>query len=329
MDNVILVLTNSEDGEHSESVISKLLQRGENVFRFDADRFSTGETTIAFSHNPENLTISDGHTSIRGRDVKSVWYRRPNHFNLSIRDPVQKNHAEKESRSFLDGVWALLEQEQRAYFLSKPSSIERARRKLLQLQLARQYGIRIPKTVVTNDPREVLALNDAHPDGIIFKAVNHECLDYGRESYNIPTTLMTAAHLERVNLVKKAPGIFQEFIPKEYELRVTVVGENIFPVKIDSQKNPLTTVDWRNPLCIDRLSYSMTTLDSQTELFCRRMLQALDLQFGAFDFIVDVRGDVYFLEVNPNGQWYWLEALAGALISDAIVNILATSSERR
>jgi glutathione synthase/RimK-type ligase-like ATP-grasp enzyme len=330
MRDAILVLTNSEDGEHSQSVISKLLENGERVFRFDSDRFSAGETTIAFSpDSDESLTIDDGRRSLQRRDVKSIWYRRPNRFNLSIHDSVQREYAEKELRFFLDGAWSLFERDEHVYFLSKPSSIEKARRKLLQLELAKHYGVRIPRTVITNNPQEVLAFNDSCPSGIVFKAINHECLDYGETSYNIPTTLMTAEHLKRIDLIKKAPGIFQELIPKECELRVTVVGKRIFPVKIDSQKNPLTIVDWRNPLCIDKLSYTMTTLDRKTETFCHEMLLMLDLQFGAFDFIVDTKGDIYFLEVNPNGQWYWLENMAGALISDAIVDILTNGTERR
>jgi D-alanine-D-alanine ligase-like ATP-grasp enzyme len=80
----------------------------------------------------------------------------------------------------------------------------------------------------------------------------------------------------------------------------------------------MTIVDWRNPLCIDKLDYSVTTLDPPIELFCLEMLRELGLQFGAFDFIVDKEGELYFLEVNPNGQWYWLEDMAGVLISDAI-----------
>jgi glutathione synthase/RimK-type ligase-like ATP-grasp enzyme len=182
--------------------------------------------------------------------------------------------------------------------------------------------MRIPKTIITNDPEKVRTFHGTCPKGMIFKAVNLEFLNYGEKSYNIPTTLITADHLRKIDLVRRSPAIFQELIVKDYELRVTVVGKKVFPVKIDSQKNPLTIVDWRNPLCIDKLDYSVTTLDPRIELFCLEMLRTLRLQFGAFDFIVDKEGNLYFLEVNPNGQWYWLEDMAGALISDAIVDIL-------
>lgn len=326
MRNVILVLTNSEDGMHSDIVISKLLARGEDVFRFDVDLFTRGDTTIAFSPSADGgeYTISNGSNSIQPEDIKSVWYRRPNHFNLPIKDPVQKDYAEKELRTFLDAIWFLLEQRERIFFLSRPSAIESARRKLFQLDLAERYGMRIPRTIVTNDSKRVRAFHRACSDGMIFKAISNEFLNYGEKSYNIPTTFITADHLRKIDLIRRAPAIFQELITKSYELRVTVVGKKVFPVKIDSQKNPMTIVDWRNPLCIEKLDYSVTTIDPRIELFCLEMLRTLGLQFGAFDFIVDEEGDIYFLEVNPNGQWYWLEDLTGSLISDAVVDILTT-----
>lgn len=324
MRNVILALTNSADGKHSEVVISKLIEKGEKVFRFDSDRFATGETTITFSPSaaPGKFLITSGKESLQSCNIKSVWYRRPNHFNLSIADPIQKDYAEREIRSFLENVWSGLESEKCISFLSQPSQIEKARKKLSQLTLALQYGMRIPKTIVTNNPKEALTFHKTCHDGMIFKAVNNEFLNYGKKSYNIPTTLINTKHLENINLIKKNPVIFQELIQKNHELRVTVVGKKIFPIKIDSQKNPLTVVDWRNPLCIDKLDHKVTTIDSKTEAFCFKMLRVLGLRFGAFDFIVDKTGKLYFLEVNPNGQWYWLEDMTGVLISDAIADIL-------
>ena len=330
MRNVILVLTNSEDGLHSDVVISKLTESGENVFRFDVDKFSRGEATITFSPSPEydGCIISNSNDSIRVKDIKSIWYRRPNHFNLPIKDPVQRDYAEKEVRLFLDAVWSLLEQQEHIFFLSRPSSIEKARRKLLQLDFAKQCGMQIPRTIITNDPKKVRIFHKSCPNGMIFKAVNYEFLNYGEKSYNVPTTLITPEHLRKIDIIRKTPAIFQELIQKKYELRITVVGKKIFPVKIDSQSNPLTIVDWRNPLCIEHLGYSMTTIDPRIETFCLEMLRNFNLQFGAFDFIIDREEELYFLEVNPNGQWYWLEDTAGVLISDAITDILKTERRR-
>ena len=328
MKKTVLVLTNSEDGQHSEVVISKLAARDEQVFRFDSDALSSGKAKILFASargGAEFIIEQDGR-SVSSADVKSVWYRRPNRFKLEIRDPVQKSFAEAELRSFLEGLWAILEN-RNVFWLSKPAALERGRKKLLQLELAARKGMRTPPTIVTNDPEEVRRFYTACAGKMVFKAIYHEFLDYGDRAYNIPTTLIGPEHLPKLDLVRRSPTLFQQYIEKDHELRVTAVGERAFAAKIDSQKNPLAVVDWRTPKCVQNLDYSKAELDPGVEAFCREMLRDLDLAFGAFDFIVDKKGELWFLEVNPNGQWYWLEDRAGLLISDAIVDILR--AERR
>lgn len=322
MKEAILALTNTEDGMHSDIVIAKLLERGERVFRMNSDRLTAGMLRVRFSANSQGVgfVFEDGADRIASDEVKSVWYRRPNHFNLTINDPVQKVHAERELVSFFDNLWAIVPGD--AFWLSRPRALEHARKKIYQLELARSMGLRIPRTIVSNNPDDIRAFYESCGGRIIFKAIYHEFLDYGTKAFNIPTTLVTSAHLARLDLIRTLPTLFQECLDKKYELRVTVVGEKIFPVKIDSQSNPLTVVDWRNPSCINNLKYSPAELPEEISGVCLEMLKTLGLSFGAFDFVVNDKDELYFLEVNPNGQWYWLEHKTGVLISDAIVDIL-------
>ncbi len=322
MKKAVLVLTNTEDGAHSEVVISKLRAGGERVFRMNSDRISTGALKIKLvaDSRDTNFVFEDNGDRLVSEEIGSVWYRRPNHFNLSIRDPVQKAYAEREITSLLEGLWTLVSPE--VVWVSKPSALEAGRKKVNQLKLGREMGLRIPRTVVSNDPAEVRSFYEDCGGKMIFKAIYHEFLNYGDKAFNIPTTLIQPQHLDRLDLVRNMPALFQEFIEKRYEFRVTVVGEQVFAVKIDSQSNPLTVVDWRNPACINDLSYSVAELPGGVTDVCIEMLRRLDLAFGAFDFVVSTAGELYFLEVNPNGQWYWLEHQTGVLISDAIVDTL-------
>jgi len=100
-------------------------------------------------------------------------------------------------------------------------------------------------------------------------------------------------------------------------------------VRIDSQTHTETTVDWRHPSFIDKLKHTPVDLPIQIIKGCHAMLHSLGLEFGAFDFAVSKTGQCYFLELNPNGQWYWLEDLTGVAISDAIARILAQIPENR
>jgi hypothetical protein len=322
MNGAVLVLTNTEDGEHTNVVISKLERAGEGVFRLDVDKLASGEIRVLFSANSTGarFTLLSGNSLLDSKDIKSVWYRRPNHFNLKIKDPVQRSYTERELSTFLDGLWSIVPQ--RAFWLSYPRSLEHARKKIYQLELAQELGLLIPRTIITNDPEKVKEFYSSCHGKMVFKAIYHEFLNYGDKTFNIPTTLVTERHLAQIDLIKNLPALFQEFISKDYEMRITVVGEKFFCIKIDSQKNPLTIVDWRNPIYINHLSYSEIKTPDWLKRICAEMLRILDLSFGAFDFVVDKKGRVFFLEVNPNGQWYWLESLTGALISDAIVDTL-------
>lgn len=322
MKNVILVLTNSNDGKHTEIVISKLQELGQNTFRFDTDKLASGELVVDFFANQDNFDFKINYLDeeISLCDIKSIWYRRPNFLNVQIQDLVQKKYAEDEIANFLNGLW--ISTEQRVFWLSKLSSLERARRKVFQLQLARELGFKIPRTIITNNPKTAKDFWDSCKHRMIFKAIYREFLDYGDKAFNVPTTLLTKEHVSMFNLVKQMPCLFQEFIDKKYELRVTIVGQKIFPVKIDSQKNFQTVIDWRNPEFIDKLHYEIIDFPEALAKNCLTMLNKLDLSFGAFDFAINKTGEILFLEINPNGQWYWLEDLTSAPISDAIVDIL-------
>ena len=116
--------------------------------------------------------------------------------------------------------------------------------------------------------------------------------------------------------ISLTPIYLQHYITKQFEVRVTLIREFAYCVKIDSTDK----VDWRHEKTINH--YQLIKLPEAIYLQCLKMLQTLELDFGAFDFIVDEKGEWVFLEVNPNGQWLWLEKELGLDISERIVDLL-------
>ncbi len=113
--------------------------------------------------------------------------------------------------------------------------------------------------------------------------------------------------------------LFQEWIPKKYDLRLTVVGDRFFAVAIHANSDE-AYADWRSdysalnyePIAVpDKIRYSVTAL-----------LEHLDLSFGAFDFTITPEGEWVFLEINPNGQWGWIEECTGLPITSAMADLL-------
>ena len=114
------------------------------------------------------------------------------------------------------------------------------------------------------------------------------------------------------------PSIVQRNIKKEYEIRVTVVNEAVFAAKVDSQSNADTKYDWRRK----KLKFECYDLPESISSKCISLVKRLNLKFGAIDLIKDKSGQYIFLEINPNGQWAWIEMDTGLLISDAIIKEL-------
>ena len=123
--------------------------------------------------------------------------------------------------------------------------------------------------------------------------------------------------------IRYAPVIFQEEVPKKLELRVTVVAAKVFPAAIRSQESRFLRHDWRHYHDFGESKYySVHTLPEKIEGLCVRLVETLGLCFGAIDLIVTPANEYVFLEINPNGQWLWIEEFTGLPIGDAVAELL-------
>ncbi|WP_149030423.1 hypothetical protein [Kitasatospora sp. MBT66] len=111
------------------------------------------------------------------------------------------------------------------------------------------------------------------------------------------------------------PHTFQRLIDKKADLRVTVVGDQVFAARITSDR-----LDWR--AAPDAATYELVELDDVTVHQLRDYMAAASLAFGAFDFAEDAEGRPWFLECNANGEWGWIEETTGAPIGEAIAEWL-------
>jgi glutathione synthase/RimK-type ligase-like ATP-grasp enzyme len=207
--------------------------------------------------------------------------------------------------------------------MSSPMALDSARDKLHQLRVAKKIGFTVPPTVITNSLDSIRELRSKHPK-IIYKAFDGGSLYLGSEQC-VYTTLLGDEHFEedqRESLFV-CPGIFQAYQEKEYELRVTVVRDKVFAVRIDSQSDATTTIDWRQGEFLS-VAHTLIDLDKECHEKCVQLLQELSLQFGAIDLIRTTGGEYVFLEINANGQWAWLQGLTDAPISECIAQTLAS-----
>lgn len=249
-------------------------------------------------------------------DIASVWWRAvvPPLFDAPNGQLV--DYCTRELVSFYEGLEPILK---RSLWVSRPSAIESARNKPRQLELAKELGFRVLDTAVTNSPSE--ARRRAAERATVFKSIRSPRIPVDSGSHHtVFTTLLSGEALDGVEGIVSCPGILQEFLDKAGDVRVTVIGTEVFGVFIDSQAARASSVDFR--LGARDLSYRAFDVSSGDAGRCRAMLSALGLQYGAFDFGLTRAGEMVFFEVNPNGQWGWLEQATGLPMRRALVELL-------
>jgi len=323
---MILVISHPQD-LHAKRVMDILSQRGYEVKVLNYGRFPCD---IGISFGSDTVVEScildlPGNIRIKTEDVRSVYYRRPRAPRLRRQANSGKirEYIIRESSEVLDTLPQMLP----VFWLCHPDRVKVASRKAYQLGLARQLGFNIPQTLITNSEREVreFLVNRKHVAVKTLYSPGIELMAKDRKKVGISlyTRLLTIDEiLAGIDQVGNCPFILQEYVEKDFELRITVVGEKVFACAMYTQKSKTAREDFRRYDLVNT-PHTMFKLPNNIEERCLTLTHLLGLHFGCIDLIVDPKGEYYFLELNPNGQWLWTEDLAGLPISSAVADLLS------
>ena len=306
MSSTVLIVTEELD-IHADIVVSKLQAMGETPFRLHTANFPQS-AKLDFSLEAGELqgALCDQGRELALRDIRSVWWRRPGDYQVP--DDLSEQEADfvgDELNRSLRGMWAALD----CYWLSHPDAIRNANHKLEQLQRAAKFGFDTPRTLVTMNPQAVRTFYDECAGQVIYKSFSQPMLPSepatNRPARTIYTALLTQEHLESLAAVERAPCLFQAYAPKQLELRVTVVEDQVFAAAIHSQEDERTKHDWRHYEA--DIPYTAYDLPEALAEKCVAFVRSYNLNFSALDFVLTPDGRYVFLENNPNGQWYFIE----------------------
>ncbi|WP_373325001.1 ATP-grasp ribosomal peptide maturase [Actinocatenispora rupis] len=307
----------------ADMVVDELNRRGVPVFRCDP-----GDLPQRLTLNAElgmgwagNLRLDTGRT-LDLAEVSCAYYRRPARFRYpaGLTDADQR-WASRESLRGLGGVLHLIPR-----WLNHPAAIGRAEYKPIQLDTARRVGLDVPRTLITNDHKRAATFAAELGGRVMYKSLSTSIIrgpdgDAPRILYSTP---VAAEQLDPAG-VRLAAHLFQEPVSKSHELRVTYVDGRMYTAQIDATSDTGRT-DWRADY--ENLTYSVTELPPPVAAAVCRLMDALNLRFGALDLVVTPDGRHVFLEVNPNGQWGWIEDATGLPIAAAIADALTVEQER-
>jgi hypothetical protein len=283
----------------------------------DCDIFYTADLAggAEWSYRPEAPDSLD--TEFRGRsrcldfqNYSAIWMRRPNSLipRPAFSDRFEQSAAERDCSQFMRSVFARIE---RGKFVASYFDATRAcSSKPFQFSVAREVGLPLPPTLISNSPRRILRFFHEHGQRMVYKPLATNAFQLASGGVSMaPTTLIEDEALLRDNDLTSAPGICQAAIEKKAEIRVTILGRSVFAIeKTFPRRAAALHIDWRG--MHDDAVYREHTLPEPIIERSVRLLRELGLVMGMFDFILDGEGNYYFLEVNPQGQFLWADALA-------------------
>jgi glutathione synthase/RimK-type ligase-like ATP-grasp enzyme len=311
---LIAVVSYAED-PHAVAVMAHLRELGARVELLDLSELPDRATlAIGYPNGgaPTLEYLPEGRAPIDLRDVRAFWWRRPQVANPeAIADPAARLFAANEWQEAIAGLWQLVD----ARWINDPVRDEVAARKALQLQVATEVGLAVPRTLVTSDPGRARAFLESRPEGeTVFKTFSctHEVW---RE-----TRLVTEADVAELEAVRLAPVIFQEYVRAEVDLRITAVDGRLFTAAIHSQSTDYP-VDFR--MSLGQAEVEADRLPAEVEQLLLELLRRLGLVYGAIDLRRTPAGDHVFLEVNTAGEFLFVEERTGQPIARAVAEALA------
>lgn len=314
------VLVLGEDSDSTiDGVVDELNTRGVPVFRCDTSWFPdrlTIDAKIGSDQWVGTLSTSHRQTSLEG--LRSIWYRRPTAFDLpaNLSEP-ERAHALAEARFGFGGVLGSLE----TLWVNHPSREADASYKPRELVAAQRCGLTVPRTLITNRPDAVRDFAAELDQPLVTKPLASMYLFEQGLMKAAHTHLLTDEDLADLHGVQATAHLFQEYLSKAYECRITAVGDRLFAVAIHAGSDA-ARIDWRT----DYAALSYEVIQPPTEIIngVHAYLGAFGLNFGAFDFVITREQPPrwVFLECNVSGQFGWLEAATGLPISSAIADLL-------
>lgn len=317
---MILLITNEEDIT-ADIIVDKLNKLSIPYYRFNTDYLIEKiKLNLDFQSDKYELIDTVKGQSFNLLNFTSVYYRRPKlpsleHLPISL---SEKTFLLNEAYFLLEGCYKILQDK---FWISSVFSIREAENKIYQLRLAKEIGFTIPQSLITSIPSQAKTFSKNRP--IIIKPIKTGIIGDENESEKIIfTSALPQCNNQLLDRSDAFPVYLQEKIVKKADIRVTVVGDKVFPTLIDSQSFEEASVDWRkgsNP----NLEFKQHELPKNIIEMCLELNKYLKISFSAIDLVLDKNGKYVFLEINPNGQWGWIEKRTGYKISDEIVKQLS------
>lgn len=315
----VLILARDLDSQ-VDRLVQALDERDVPVFRTDLAAFPRALTLDArLGPAGWDGVLATERRQVRLSEIRSVLYRHPSHFELA--DGLSRTewrHAAAEARCGLGGVLSELD----VLWVNHPSR-ESDAIKPRQLNVARKVGLGYPASQVTNKPDAVGDFATTVGGPLATKTLAAAALVESGRVQIAYTRRVQSTELGDLAGVEATAHLFQAFLPKLCEARVTVIGQHVFAASIHANSDA-TRVDWR--VDYDALDYAVVKPPAPVTAGMLAFLKHFGLSFGAFDFVITPDREWIMLECNPAGAYGWLEQALDLPITSALADLLANGA---
>ena len=313
MNKIEYLIVSSTIDFSTDLVCYQLMKDNEKFYRLNRDEFCKHKIIVDLQRKLMVISIDGEEYEAQFDNLKGIFFRAPvflrtqSKAELTVHEQLEKN----QWSSFLRNLIIF----KKAKWVNNPVSTYCAENKLFQLCIAEECGLLVPDTFASNCTDFNLDFNKKYIvkslDTALFYDVKNK-----KEMFTY-SNVVTSAELQEYDLTS-APIFIQEFLNPKVDCRVTYVAGTIFPVKI-LQNGQGMYGDWR--VRKEELEYIPFRLPADVEAAIYKLMKKLDLNFGGIDLAI-VNEKYYFIEVNPTGEWGWLEVKTGMNISETIKKAL-------
>jgi glutathione synthase/RimK-type ligase-like ATP-grasp enzyme len=311
---MLLILTGREDATASY-LSGVLLKRGLPFLRLDTENLIS---RAAIRYTPSKPALRIDGRWYEPAAFSHVWYRRPEKLRDDrFGESPEGQYVLSEWAEAFEGFFAHVE---RPRWMNYPAFNAVASHKLEQLSVAAKIGFTVPDTLVTQEPDELRAFYERHAGAIVVKPMATAYVSREPEENDslIYTNRVGREQLSNLDDLTHCPTLFQQLVSKECDVRITVVDARVRAVRLLASEDGVQRCDIRRNNMND-VRYEVITLPPEVETNVQALMQHYGLRFGAIDMVVTQQGTWYFLEINPNGQWAWLDLCAKQNIAEFFV----------
>lgn len=296
---------------HGHAVAEQIRQKGHHCHIVCTDKLAMDPSLSWYNDSRHSsLTTYDG-KNLELSKVDAHWLRRiriqSNTFEGMSQDA--KTLIPTEIQAALYGSLLSIP---KANLFNSPSAEIAADNKLVQLRIAQSVGLSVPATLVSSRPNDIRVFAKEHDGEIIVKAVR------GTGLFSIPTRKVSKDDLNDDASLSVCPAIWQSSVNGSQHLRIHVFGKKILTASVRAKD-----LDWRPDLNVPITRHELP-INLKEQILA--LMQCLKLRMGIIDGKVDQDGRFHFFEVNPQGQFLFIEALCGLELSAAVADMLIESS---